>query len=184
MREHPPRDDGKGDALLPLVYDELRRLARRYLDREHAGHTLQPTALVHEAYLRLAEQTRVEWQGRTHFFAMGARMMRRVLVDHARHHARDKRGAGERPVTLIEDVAARALDLADVLALEEVLAQLEAEDEREARVVEMRVFAGLTVAEIAEVLGVSTRTVEGDWTHARAWLAARLAGSSPGAEPR
>lgn len=182
MTDRFPGDDRGADALLPLVYDELRRLARHYLSRESPGHTLAPTALVHEAYLRLAEHSRVEWQGRTHFFAVGARMMRRVLVDHARAHGRGKRGAGARPVTLVDDVAKQEFDLADVLALEEALTRLEALDAREARVVELRVFAGLTIDEIAELLDVSRRTVEGDWSHARAWLAAELS-ESPGRCP-
>jgi len=161
------------DELLPLVYDRLRRLARRLLAHERPGHTLQPTALVHEVYLKLVDQTRVSWQGRTHFFAAGARAMRHILVDHARGRGRAKRGGGWNRVTLAEDAApfaAGGLDGDELLALDEAMQRLAELDERSARVVELRFFGGLTVPEVAHVLGVSTRTVEGDWTHARAWL--------------
>jgi len=161
------------DELLPLVYDQLRRLARRLLSRERPGHTLQPTALVHEAYLKLVDQTRVDWKGRTHFFAAGAQAMRHILVDHARGRGRAKRGGGWNRVTLGEDAAPFAdggLDADELLALDEAMQRLAKLDERSARVVELRFFGGLTVPEVAHVLAVSTRTVEGDWTHARAWL--------------
>jgi RNA polymerase sigma factor (TIGR02999 family) len=165
------------DELLPLVYDELRLLARRYLSRERPGHTLQPTALVHEAYLRLVDQTRVNWQGRTHFFAVGARVMRNLLIDHARARGRAKRGGEWHRVTLADGVAPFEdgdLDHEQLLALNGALDRLAALDERQARVVELRFFGGLTVAEVAHLLGVSRRTVEGDWTHARAWLKREL----------
>ena len=167
------------EKLFPVVYDELRRLARGYMSREPAGHTLQPTALVHEAFLKLVDQTRADWKGKTHFFAVGARVMRRLLVDHARERGAAKRGAGWQRVTLSgafgsdpgEGLAPeRLLDLNAAL---ERLAEL---DEREARVVTLRYFGGLTVEQVAEVLGVSRRTVDNDWRHAQAWLRHELSG--------
>ena len=167
------------ERLFPVVYDELRRLARAYMSREPSGHTLQPTALVHEAYLKLVDQTRADWKGKTHFFAVGARVMRRLLVDHARERGAEKRGAGWQRVTLSATIGSdpeeglapeRLLDLNTVL---ERLAEL---DEREARVVTLRYFGGLTVEQVAEVLGVSRRTVDNDWRHAQAWLRHELSG--------
>ena len=162
------------DQLMPAVYDELRALARNYLHSERAGHTLQPTALVHEAYLRLVDQTRVDWQGRTHFYAVAASMMRRILTDHARMQGRAKRGRGWRRVVLDELTAASKQEGIDSLALSEALDSLASLDESQARIVELRFFAGLTVEEVAHVLGVSKRKVEGDWTHAKAWLRAAI----------
>jgi len=165
------------EQLMPLVYDELRRLARGYLSRERPGHTLQPTALVNEAYIKLVDQTRVDWQGRTHFFAVGARVMRNLLIDHARGRGRAKRGGAWHKVTLAEGLTPftrRELDVDQLLSLNEALERLAELDERQARIVELRFFGGLTVPEVATVLGVSTRTVEGDWTHARAWLKREL----------
>jgi len=175
----------KAEELMALVYDELRRLAARFLGGERKDHTLQPTALVHEAYLRLVDQTRVDWRGRTHFIAIGARMMRRLLIDHARRRGSAKRGDGWQRVTLAEPAAGAGgsdLDPSRMLDLHEALERLSAFDERQARVVELRFFGGLTTGEIAEALGVSTRTVEGDWTHARAWLRREL--SRPGEADR
>ena len=160
--------------LMPLVYDEFRALAARHLRRERVGHTLQPTALVHEAYLRLIDQTRVDWQGRTHFFAVGAQAIRRILVDHARQHKRQKRGGGAGRVQLDEAVALAPQRHEELLALDEALKKLAELDARQAQVVEMRFFGGLSVAEVASMLGVSKRTVEGDWTMARAWLLREL----------
>jgi RNA polymerase sigma-70 factor (ECF subfamily) len=164
------------EQLLPLVYDTLRRLARSQLRRERAGHTLQPTDLVHEAYERLADQSRVNWLGRTHFFAVAAQVMRRVLVDHARQKAQQKRGGGRQRVTLGNVVAAPGLDLdlEELIALDRALEKLAGLDEREARVVELRYFGGLTTEEIASVLDVSERTVRSDWSFARAWLKEEL----------
>lgn len=165
------------EQLMPLVYDELRRLARGYLSRERPGHTLQPTALVNEAYIKLVDQTRVDWQGRTHFFAVGARVMRNLLIDHARGRGRAKRGGAWHKVTLAEGLTPFTrgeLDVDQLLSLNEALERLAELDERQARIVELRFFGGLTVPEVATVLGVSTRTVEGDWTHARAWLKREL----------
>ena len=160
--------------LMPLVYDEFRALAARHLRRERADHTLQPTALVHEAYLRLIDQTRVDWQGRTHFFAVGAQAIRRILVDHARQRKRQKRGGGAGRVVLDESVALAPQRAEEILALDEALEKLGKLDTRQAQVVEMRFFAGMSVEEVAEVLGVSKRTIEGDWTMARAWLMREL----------
>jgi RNA polymerase sigma-70 factor (ECF subfamily) len=160
--------------LMPLVYDEFRALAARHLRRERADHTLQPTALVHEAYLRLIDQTRVDWQGRTHFFAVGAQAIRRILVDHARQRKRQKRGGGAGRVTLDDSVALAPQRAEEILALDEALSKLGQLDSRQAQVVEMRFFAGMSVDEVAGVLGVSKRTIEGDWTMARAWLMREL----------
>jgi RNA polymerase sigma factor (TIGR02999 family) len=160
--------------LMPLVYDEFKALAARHLRRERANHTLQPTALVHEAYLRLIDQTRVDWQGRTHFFAVGAQAIRRILVDHARQRNRVKRGSGAERVALDDSVALAPQRAEEILALDEALDKLAHLDERQAQVVEMRFFAGMSVEEVAGVLGVSKRTVEGDWTMARAWLMREL----------
>jgi RNA polymerase sigma factor (TIGR02999 family) len=167
-------DKGAADKLLPLVYDEFRALARHYLAQERANHTLQPTALVHEAYMKLVDQTRVDWQGRSHFFAVAAQAMRRILVDHARSRQRDKRGGGRARVVLDEAVALSPQKDEDVLALDEALERLAALDPRQAKVVELRFFGGLSVEEVAEALKVSKRTVEGDWTFARAWLSREL----------
>ena len=166
------------DALFPIVYDELRQRAGRVLGRERAGHTLQPTALVHEAYLRLVDQQRVQWEGRSQFFAIAARVMRRVLVDHARARLAGKRGAGAQHVTLIDarfdvDAASAAVSVdeaVDLLALDDALQRLVAFDARKARLVELRYFAGLSIPEAAESLGVSQATVIRDWNVARRWL--------------
>jgi len=160
--------------LMPLVYDEFRALAARHLRHERKDHTLQPTALVHEAYLRLIDQTRVDWQGRTHFFAVGAQAIRRILVDHARQKKRQKRGGGAGRVALDESVALAPAREEEILALDEALEKLAKLDHRQSEVVEMRFFAGMSVEEVAQVLGVSKRTVEGDWTMARAWLMREL----------
>jgi RNA polymerase sigma factor (TIGR02999 family) len=176
------RREVSADELMPLVYDELRRLARGFMARERRDHTLQPTALVNEAYLRLVDQTRVDWRGRTHFRAVGARVMRRILIDHARQHGSAKRGGGQQRVTLGESLLRSAdpeLDLTELLNLNEALGRLRELDERQAQVVELRFFGGLTTEEVAEELGVSKRTVEGDWTHGRAWLKRALTQEKP-----
>jgi len=173
-------DEGGGEAasaeqLFPLVYDELRRLARYHMGGDTSGHTLQPTALVNEAYLRLVDQTKVGWRGRTHFMAYASKAMRNLLIDHARARASAKRGGGGRRVTLVDEIVGdRTLDREQVLSLNKALDRLAEHDERQARVVELRYFGGLKVDEVAEVLGVSKRTVEGYWTHARAWLLREL----------
>jgi RNA polymerase sigma factor (TIGR02999 family) len=170
---HPSADD-----LMPLVYNELRRLARGFLARERLNHTLQPTALVHEAYLKLADQSRVDWAGRTHFFAVGAKMMRRLLIDHARSRGRLKRGGDVQKITLLEGLTPDGSDdlgLEELLSLDSALKELAVENARQALIVEQRFFGGLTVEEVAEQLGLSKRTVEAEWTTARAWLRQRLA---------
>jgi len=162
------------DRLLPLVYEELRRVARARLKGERGGHILQTTALVHEAYLRLVDLDRMTVQGRTHFFALAARLMREVLVDAARKRRADKRGGDVTIVGLDLASPATPAKSVDVLALDEALGQLAAVDERLCRVVELRFFAGLSIDEAAEALEVSTATVERDWTVAKAWLYQRL----------
>ena len=169
-------DHHAADELMPLVYDEFRQLAGDYLRQETRAHTLQPTALVHEAYMRLIDQTRVNWQGRTHFFAVGAQAMRRILVDHARGKGRAKRGGGWQRIALDETLMVSSHNDADVLAVDEAIDRLAKLDPRQARIVELRFFGGLTVEEVAEVLGVSKRTVENDWKIVRAWLRRELAG--------
>lgn len=159
--------------LFPAVYDELRKLARRYLAQEWRNHTLQPTALVHEAWLRLRNERRVDWNGRTHVLAIGAQAMRRLLIDHGRGRKRVKRGGHDVRVTLHDWLGAvehRPVSLEEALALDGALTRLAELDQRQATIVELRFFGGLTVPEVAEALGVSTRTIEGEWTHARAWL--------------
>ena len=158
------------DRLVPIVYDELRRQAARYLRHERAGHTLQTTALIHEAYLRLIDQRNVQWQNRAHFFGVAAQLMRRILVDHARTKKRAKRGGSDIRVSLTEATAiAKSADV-DVVALDEALDRLAEIDEQQGRIVELRFFSGLTVEETAEVLGISPATVKRDWSMAKAWL--------------
>lgn len=162
------------EALMPLVYDELRRLAGSYLRRERIDHTLQPTALVNEAYLRLAAQRDVQWKDKGHFFAITAQLMRRVLVDHARSHLSEKRGRGAAKVPL-EGVLAMAKEQpSDLLTLDESLHRLAQVDCRQAQIVEMKVFGGLSVEDIAGLLGISPATVKRDWSMARAWLAREI----------
>jgi len=162
------------EKLTPLIYDELHRLAHRFLRRERGGHTLQTTALVNEAYLRLVDQRNLRWQNRAHFFGIAAQAMRRILVDHARAHAAAKRGSGERAVPLEEAlVAVPGLDV-DLLALDEALNRLTAIDAVQGRVIELKFFGGLTIEEIAAVLHVSPATVGREWTLAKAWLYAEL----------
>jgi len=164
---------GSIDALIPIVYEELRRLAHHYMRGERAGHTLQTTALVNEAYMRLVDIERIEWRSRGHFFAMAATVMRRVLVDHARERARDKRGGGVVFTTLAEQGITSSPAI-DVLALDEALDRLADMDPQQARIVELRYFTGLTIEETAVALGISSATVKRDWTWARAWLYQRL----------
>ena len=162
------------DRLLPMIYDELRRQAARELRGERAGHTLQPTALVHEVYLRLAQPRRVPWKSRAEFFAASAQAMRRILVDHARKRAAFKRAGNWTRIELADDVAIEGKRELDLLALDDALARLAELDPRHARIVELRFFGGLSVAETASVLKVSTATVKRDWSLARAWLHRRL----------
>lgn len=156
--------------LMPLVYAELRRLARGYMRGERPDHTLQATALVHEAYLKLVEEPAIDWQGRAHFFAVAAQLMRRILVDHARAHQAAKRGGLDHKISLEEELIFSEAKSAELLALDEALVRLAEQDPRQARIVELRFFGGLSIEEIAEVLQISPRTVKRDWNMARAWL--------------
>jgi len=166
------------DELYPLVYNELHRLARRYMSRERKGHTLQTTALINEAYVRLVDQKNVHWANRSHFFAISAQIMRRILIDHARRHAYAKRGGGAQQVSL-EEVAMVARDLgSDLVQLDDALKTLAKMDARRCHVVELRYFGGLSNEEIAGVLKVSENTVTRDWNLARAWLYQQLSGSA------
>jgi len=158
------------DALLPLVYDELRVIARSYLRQESPDHTLQPTGLVHEAYLRLVNQQRVDWRNRAQFFGLAANMMRRILVNHAESKRAQKRGGGFEKVSLDEVAVVFDNDVLDLLALDEVLGRLEKLDKLKSDVVELKFFGGLTIVEIAEVTRTSTATVEREWAFARGWL--------------
>jgi RNA polymerase sigma-70 factor, ECF subfamily len=166
------------DELYPLVYDELHRLARRYMSRERKGHTLQTTALINEAYVRLVDQRNVQWANRSHFFAISAQIMRRILIDHARRHAYAKRGGGARQVSLDETAALALDDLSELLRLDEALKSLAELDPRRSRVVELRYFGGLNNEEIAGVLNISENTVIRDWNMARAWLYSQLTGGA------
>lgn len=170
LNEWSGGDRNAPERLMPLVYDEMRRLARAFLARERGAHTFQPTALVNEAYLRLVDQTRVNWQNRAHFYGIASSMMRRVLVDHARAHAADKRGGAAVHLSLDDVQVPLEQRAADFVALDEALERLSQFDERKCRVVEMRFFGGLSDEEIAEVLGVTSRTVLRDWKTARLWL--------------
>lgn len=167
-------DSSAADRLFPLLYEAFHSLAARYLRGEDKGHTLSPTALVHEAYLKLVDQTRVQWRGKTHFFAVGAQAMRRILVDHVRRKHRVKRGGGRLRIQLDENAALSPESDEDLIMVDEALAKLTKVDPRQAAIVEMRFFGGLSVAEVADVLGVSKRTVEGEWTAVRAWLRREL----------
>ena len=168
-------DQAALDQLMPLVHDELRRMAHRYMRGERPGHTLQATAVVNEAYLRLIEIRRVQWHNRTQFFALAARSMRRILVDAARAHRSQKRGGGAHAVTLDEALVVAEEPSAALIALDDALEALKQLNERKARVVELRYFGGLTVAETAEILKVSPETVMRDWDFARAWLSREIA---------
>ena len=172
-------DRGALGQLLPLVYEELRAIAARQLVRERVGHTLQPTALVHEAYLRLVDQRQVDWQSRAHFFGVAAQIMRRVLVDHARRHAAEKRGDGVRCVSIDDVLHVAAPGDVPILALDQALERLEKVDADLARIVELRAFGGLTIEEAAHVLDVSPSTAKREWRTAKAWLHRELGLESP-----
>jgi len=166
------------DRLMPLVYEQLRALAGRNLRRERSGHTLLATALVHEAYLKLVDQRQVRWQDRAQFFAVAAQLMRRILVDHARRHAAAKRGSGK-PALSLEDAEASVPPAPlDLLGLDRALDRLKALDERQARIVELRFFGGLTIEDTAEVLRISPATVKNEWSLARGWLYRELRGAT------
>jgi len=166
------------DQLIPFVYDDLRRVAAAQMRREAGGHSLQPTALVHEVYVRLVDQRHVQWRNRAHFFGVAASLMRRILVDHARARLAEKRGGGLERVTLVGDEAAESPRI-DVLALHESLQRMAGFNPRQERIVELRYFGGLTIEEAAEVIGVSEATLVREWTIAKAWLRADLSEPRP-----
>ncbi len=176
-------DWGKGDRsaldrLMPLVYAELHNVARRQLGYEQPGHTLQPTALVHETYLRLVDQERMDWRNRTQFFAIAAQMIRRILVDHARRRRTSKRGGGAERVELDTQAVASGLDTVDVLALDDAMEALAVLDAQQAKVIELRFYTGLSIEETAAALGISPATVNRDWVTAKAWLYRKLKSSA------
>jgi RNA polymerase sigma factor (TIGR02999 family) len=175
-------DQSALERLTPMVYDELHRLARRYMQQERPGHSLQATALVNEAYTRLVDYKRMQWQDRAHFFAVSSQLMRRILVDHARRHNL-KRGAGVQHVSLDEAAVVSGDEGMDLVALDDAMNALARLDLRKVQVVEMRFFGGLSVEETAEVLKISTVTVKRDWRAARTWLYRELTGGSPEAPP-
>ena len=170
LKEWSDGDQEALEELTPLVYEELRQQAARYLRKERPGHSLQATALIHEAFLRLIDVKDVEWQNRAHFFAIAANLMRRILVDHARKRDAEKRGGDQVRLTLDESLALAQETDVDLLAIDEALDRLAALDPQQARVVELRFFSGLTVEETATALGISAKTVKRDWSVARAWL--------------
>jgi RNA polymerase sigma factor (TIGR02999 family) len=173
------KPQARGGEMFPVIYGELRRVAGRYLNRERRNHTLQPTALVHEAWLRLQNERKVQPSGRTQGLALAAQAMRRLLVDHGRYQKRDKRGGGAQPLSLddlVEAARTAAVPVEHLLTLEAALTRLEAEDPRAAQVVTLRFFSGMSNPEVAEAMNLSLRTVESEWTHARAWLKRELAG--------
>jgi RNA polymerase sigma-70 factor (ECF subfamily) len=176
LREWRQGDDQACDRLVPFVYAELRRLARGQLRREQPGHSLQPTALVHEAYLRLVRAD-VDWRDRTHFMSVAARVMRRILVEHARARRARKRGGHEPRVSLTEAIAAPDADPIDILVLDTAMERLQRLDPRQAQIVELCYFGGLTVLEVGQTLGISEATVHRDLRHARAWLKRELSGT-------
>ena len=168
-------DQSAFDKLMPLIDEELRRLAHHYMSRERAGHTLQTTALVNEAFLKLVNRKNLQWQNRAHFFGLAAQVMRTILVDHARSHASAKRGGGARNLELDEALLVSQQKASEVVALDEALNQLALIDPRQSRIVELRFFGGLTVEEAAEVLHVSPVTIKREWSTAKAWLYRELA---------
>jgi RNA polymerase sigma factor (TIGR02999 family) len=172
-------DPDARDRLIPLIYDELRRIARRYLRRERPDHTLQSAALVNEAYLRLVGGKAPEWQGRAHFFGVAAQMMRHILVDHARNRRAVKRGAGAPRLSLNPEIALPQKHEVDLVALDAALTKLAALDPEQSRLIELRFFGGLSIEETAVVMGVSPRTIERGWTAARAWLRLEMKKDAP-----
>lgn len=175
-------DQSALDRLMPLVYAELRRVAQNQLRLESPGHTLQPTALVHETYLRLVDQQRIQWRNRAQFFAVAAQLIRRILVDHARHRNAAKRGGMATRLQLDSSIASGAGDIVDAIALDTALKGLEALDPQQARVIELRFYGGLSIEETASALGISPATVNRDWVTAKAWLYRRLQDSTVLAE--
>ena len=177
LEKFEPGDRSVTEQLFADVYCELHELAARYLRRERKDHTLQPTALVHEAYLKLVGEARVDWQGRAHFLGIAARAMREILVDHARRHKAAKRGGNRRRIALHENLLTESSREIDLLALEEALTKLATLDPCQAQMVELRFFGGMDVAEVAQVMGMSKRSAEREWTMVRAWLRRELGGS-------
>ena len=169
-------DPNASERLMPIVYDELRRLARQYLQRERSDHTLQATGLVHEAYLRLVDQSSLSWQNRAHFFAVAAKVMRRILVDHARSHRAEKRGGDREKLEFDEALLPSGERAVDLIALDEALRELERLDARQSQIVELRFFGGLTNEEIGEALDISPRTIKREWRLAKAWLRREISG--------
>jgi RNA polymerase sigma factor (TIGR02999 family) len=167
-------DRARVDRLFELVYDDLRNLAHKYVQKVSPSNTLQPTEVVHEAFLKLVDQQQVDWRGRSHFLAVGAKAMRHILVDYAKRKGRQKRGGGQRRVALDEVLVISIRNEDDILEIDEALEKLASINEVRARIVELRFFAGMTVEEVAEALGVSKRTVEGHWTFAKAWIRREL----------
>ena len=174
LAKFEPGDRRAEEQLFADVYTELRALAARYLRRERKSHTLQPTALVHEAYLKLVGETRVDWRGRAHFLACAAQAMRQILVDHARRRGAAKRGGDRHRIALDDNLVIESDRDVDLLALEDALAKLTKLDPRQAQMIELRFFAGLSVAEVAKVMGTSKRSAEREWTMVRAWLRREL----------
>jgi len=170
---------GAHDQLFSIVYNELKRIAANYMRRERSDHTLQATALVHEAYMQLVDQSRVNWQNRAHFFGVAAQLMRRILVDHARNQGAQKRGGNQQVLSIDESIGMPSVNEVAFDELDEALSRLQALDAGQARIVELRFFGGLTVEEVAEVIGVSTATVEREWRMARAWLHHQLTAERP-----
>ena len=174
LEKFEPGDRRAGEQLFADVYAELRALAARYMHGERQNHTLQPTALVHEAYLKLVGHTRVDWQGRAHFLAIAAQAMRQILVDHARRHRAAKRGGNRHRIALDDNLVVESSRDVDLLGLEDALTKLTKLDPRQAQMIELRFFAGLSIAEVAKVIGMSKRSAEREWTMVRAWLRREL----------
>jgi RNA polymerase sigma factor (TIGR02999 family) len=170
LKDWSAGDESAPDKLMPLVMVELRRLAHRYMRREKPGHTLQTSALINEAYVRLVDQSKIQWEGRSHFFGIAARLMRQILVDQARRRSFAKRGGGALRVSLSEAAAVALEQSAEVMALDDALEKLEKIDRRKSRIIELRFFGGMSIEETAEALQVSPGTVMREWTFARAWL--------------
>lgn len=170
LKDWSAGDESAPDKLMPLVMNELRRLAHRYMRREKPGHTLQTSALINEAYVRLVDQSKIQWEGRSHFFGIAARLMRQILVDQARRRSFAKRGGGALRVSLSEAAAVAVEQSANVMALDDALEKLEKIDRRKSRIIELRFFGGMSIEETAEALKVSPGTVMREWTFARAWL--------------
>jgi RNA polymerase sigma factor (TIGR02999 family) len=177
LEKFEPGDRHAKEQLFADVYTELRAIAAKYLHRERKGHTLQPTALVHEAYLKLVGQSRVDWQGRAHFLAAAAHAMREILVDHARRHRAAKRGGNQHRIALDDNLVIESQRDLDLLAIEDALTKLAKLDSRQAQMIELRFFGGLSIAEVAKVMAMSKRSVEREWTMVRAWLRQELSRS-------